>query len=530
MNTVNVHIKSKHNGKNALEMASATKDVEISKYLQSQVLKQPLTVISAPSAAAGGMAVAAAPAAVPQYDPATAPLARNGSVSDHEPVEVVSPSDTHAPSDTSSSPTADLADQDKAWLGDWALAALRDCLARVRSRCAVEINDQQSSSALNLPFLVSVVADHLGAVGGLAGAPWAATIADAASTARGVAQSIASFASLRDELASGKSGKSLPSRVNAVPTHGMGELESLRDALLARASSQSQRMFDPRIPRSDLVIDKRPFARGAFSKAHRGTFQGTPIVAKVFKTDGLAVEDLKVRVAREADAMAKCQHPNIVRCFGVCADFDDEGEDPFVALVMDPYPEGTLTDLMRRHEKGLPGPLAAHILEGVAWGLDALHRQGVVHKDLKTDNILILKEEEELHGVVADFGLSVDLAFSSAQYNLTGGTVTYQAPEQLRPVGPDGKELRLTNKVDMYAFGVVAWCLACNDEPWRGMSVNAIYQIVGDLGQRPTFPPPRDQCWRQIQHLASQCFDADPNKRPTAIEAARSLREAARLG
>ena len=77
----------------------------------------------------------------------------------------------------------------------------------------------------------------------------------------------------------------------------------------------------------------------------------------------------------------------------------------------------------------------------------------------------------------------------------------------------------------MSAFGVVAWVLATNKVPWEGETKHGVAQLVADLGQRPTFPAPTDNTWKNIQALAMRCFDADPAKRPTAHEAATELAE-----
>jgi serine/threonine protein kinase len=417
-----------------------------------------------------------------------------------------------------------LTDKGKALLGDWAVAAQLDLMARVRSLCTEETGPPATATALSdLPSIAALVADHLEAITANTGAPFTTTLATSVQKARSLAQAMADLSALRDELSSGKHGKNLRARISEVPTHDSDEVQALRASLLSQLTPT--RKFDPNIPRSALVLDKKPFAHGAFSKAFKGTYEGLPIVAKVFKTDGMSAEDLKSRVAKEASAMAKCQHPNIVRSFGVCADFEVEDGDPFVALVMEPYPEGTASDLLKKRGGALTGPEAALILEGVAHGLGELHRQGIIHKDLKTDNILIEKDSEDgsLHGIIADFGLSVDLAFSSAQYNLGGGTWNYQAPEQLKPYDSKGNGLRITSKVDMYAFGAVAWALATSKEPWEGETPMGIAQRVVDLNQRPTFPAAPDSSWKVIQSLALRCFETDPEKRPTAQEAAEEL-------
>ncbi len=301
-----------------------------------------------------------------------------------------------------------------------------------------------------------------------------------------------------------------------------------REAEAAVAAAQKSQAEAER--QREATLDKKSFAKGSFSRAYKDTYHDTPIVAKVFKTDEIPADALKKNVAKEATLMAKCSHPCVVRSHGVCADFNEDLEEPFVALVMDAYPEGTARDLLEKTRGPLPSADAARILESVAWGLDHLHGLGIVHKDLKVENILIERGEDgRALGVVSDFGLSVDLASASARYNNSnnsGGTMSYQAPEQLKPPrGPDGiTRIAITPKADMYALGAVAWVLATNQEPWEGEDLPGITQLVADLGKRLIFPAPADEKWAAIQELAKECFSADPNMRPTAQQAAERLR------
>jgi serine/threonine protein kinase len=425
-----------------------------------------------------------------------------------------------AASQPSSSASSALLDaKNKTLLGEWAAAAQSDLLTRLVWLCT------EDAAADLVPATSAIIAqlkDHATA----AGAPYSNETAPASARTLEIARSMADLAALRDELdhPSGPSSSSLRSRIEAMPTHGVEALQTLAATLLAKLPSSSKRpSFNPNIPRSSLTLEDDPFDEGAFSEVFHGSYDGAPIVAKVFKTGKVGAEELKAQVAKEASLLDKCQHPNIVRSYGVCADFTKK--KPFVALVLDPYTDGTLTGLLERTGP-LPGRVAAHILEGVAWGLDALHRQGIIHKDIKADNILLERDDDDpdlFHGVVADFGLSVDLAFSSARTANTSGTWNHQSPEQLKPYDGKGEPIALTAKVDLYALGVVAWTLATNKTPWDGDTQFGLIQRVVDLNQRLEFPPPPDKEWAAIRALALRCFETDPQKRPTAQEMAKAL-------
>jgi serine/threonine protein kinase, bacterial len=190
---------------------------------------------------------------------------------------------------------------------------------------------------------------------------------------------------------------------------------------------------------------------------------------------------------------------------------------PFVSIVMELYPEGNLEDYLKRSGGGLSGPVAARLLEGIACGLEHLHANSVVHKDLKPANVLLRKDDEgDLHALLSDFGLSVDLSLSSHQSNFVGGTYAYQAPEQLNPYDKDEAPLKLTPMVDSYAFGMIAWQMATGKIPWEGETHMGLVQRVCSMGKRPTFPPARDDIWQRIEVLAGLCFEENPEDRPRA--------------
>ncbi len=240
------------------------------------------------------------------------------------------------------------------------------------------------------------------------------------------------------------------------------------------------------------------------------------------------MDQLRATVAKEADLLERCAHPNIAYSYGICADYSDE-DDPFVAIVMELYPEGNLSaHLKQLAGSPLRGAEAARLLEGIAHGLAHLHANGIVHKDLKPENVLLRKDDNgQFHAVLTDFGLSVDLAHSSRRSNISGGTVPYKSPEQLKPQRKDGVALKLTPKADIFSFGVIAWQLAMMQEPWEGETEFGVIDLVCNLGKRPEFPEARDRAWDQIVVLALLCFEAEPQDRPNAEVLARSL---ARIG
>lgn len=158
------------------------------------------------------------------------------------------------------------------------------------------------------------------------------------------------------------------------------------------------------------------------------------------------------RLEREARVMARLRHPNIV------AVHDFQRTDDGAAIVMEFVEGGTLREKLRLHPQGLPLAEALRILRQIAAGLEAAHASGVIHRDMKPENVLI---DRDGMARVTDFGLALPLHEGTTRLTLAGttvGTVDYMAPEQLK--GGD-----LDTRLDVYALGVIAYELLTGQTP-----------------------------------------------------------------
>ncbi|MCP4419859.1 MAG: protein kinase, partial [Chloroflexi bacterium] len=174
------------------------------------------------------------------------------------------------------------------------------------------------------------------------------------------------------------------------------------------------------------------------------------VALKVLPQPLLDRPDLRTRFQREAEAIARLKHPNVVEVY----DYGDQDGQPY--LVMRLMQGGTLKDKM------IDGPLTVAqtlpILHGVANALDAAHKLGIVHRDLKPDNILF---DQYDNPYLSDFGIA---KLGETHATLTGesaiGTPHYISPEQAqgdRPV--DGRS-------DIYALGVVLFEMLSGSRPY----------------------------------------------------------------
>jgi serine/threonine-protein kinase len=183
-------------------------------------------------------------------------------------------------------------------------------------------------------------------------------------------------------------------------------------------------------------------------------------------------EEFAARFVREARAAARLSHPNVV------AVYDQGDEDGTVFLAMELVPGHTLRDLIRK-ESPMPPARALTLLDPVLSALASAHRAGLVHRDVKPENVLIADDGRVK---VADFGLAKAVSADTQHTATRGvliGTVSYLAPELV----VDG---RADARADVYAAGVVLYELLTGAKPHEGESpIQVAYKHVHE-----DVPPP----------------------------------------
>ena len=158
------------------------------------------------------------------------------------------------------------------------------------------------------------------------------------------------------------------------------------------------------------------------------------------------------RLEREAQTMARLRHPNVV------AVHDFQRNDAGAAIIMEFIEGGSLRDWMRQHPYGAPVDETLTLIQQAGAGLSAAHAAGVVHRDMKPENILL---DHQGNVRVTDFGLAVPMRGESARLTLSGttvGTVDYMAPEQMRGGEVDAR-------ADIYALGVLLYEMLTGHTP-----------------------------------------------------------------
>jgi serine/threonine protein kinase len=237
---------------------------------------------------------------------------------------------------------------------------------------------------------------------------------------------------------------------------------------------------------------------------------------KVIHTSLAGDDEFVARFVREARAINRLDHPSIVRVF----DFGRLRDGRFYLAMK--FVEGEPLDELLARAGTLPLAQAADILAQLADAIGHAHARGVIHRDLKPQNLLLSGERL----MVLDFGIAKILRDDPMRLSSTGqvlGTPSYMAPEQLRGVGDDPRS-------DLYALGCIAYELVTGAPPFFG---EATELAEAHLGQRPASPSSRRRegpIPRELEALIMRCLEKDPRDRYSSAPELRAHLEAIRLG
>lgn len=284
-----------------------------------------------------------------------------------------------------------------------------------------------------------------------------------------------------------------------------------------------------------LVLGAR-LGRGGFAEVYVGYTgtggDGPPVAVKVFLPTRYMRSHTQHMLTREISLLTQADHPNIVRFLGLTV-VDHHGgmAGSHPALVMELCSGGSLSAAL--HKRGsdpaytaLTGEWKHSVVHDVALGVDYLHAQGWMHRDIKPQNILLDGARPLPHAKVADFGLATKLG--ATQPSARVGTYRYMAPEV--------HFLRYTHTADVYSFGVLLWEVLYVEQPWNRMSDEEVIVAVTAHHQRPhsgsacgtlAAPPGpnADRFLAKMHSLMRECWHQSPSARPGMSRVAKMLGE-----
>ncbi|KAJ1436971.1 Serine-threonine/tyrosine-protein kinase, catalytic domain [Sesbania bispinosa] len=259
---------------------------------------------------------------------------------------------------------------------------------------------------------------------------------------------------------------------------------------------------------------------GTFGTVYHGKWRGTDVAIKrindrCFAGKPSEQERLRADFWNEAVKLADLHHPNVVAFYGVVLD----GPGGSVATVTEYMVNGSLRNSLQKNGRNLDKRKRLLIAMDVAFGMEYLHGKNIVHFDLKSDNLLVnLRDPHRPICKVGDLGLSK----VKCQTLISGGvrgTLPWMAPELL-----NGSSSLVSEKVDVFSFGIVMWELLTGEEPYADLHYGA---IIGGIVNNTLRPPVPESCDPEWRLLMERCWSSEPSERPSFTEIANELRSMA---
>jgi TolB-like protein/Flp pilus assembly protein TadD len=237
-----------------------------------------------------------------------------------------------------------------------------------------------------------------------------------------------------------------------------------------------------------------------------------PVTLKVISEKYVGDESARLRFLREARAAAKVRHPNVASVFRL----GRSGGEYFYAME---FVEGETLERLIKRSRRIEVKLALEITSQVAAGLDAVHEQKLVHRDIKSTNIMVrLKDDGGVTAKIIDLGLAKGVSEPGTESAIStpgvfAGTPAFASPEQFAG-------LSLDIRSDLYSLGVTLWEMLIGQAPFRGPPTEVMYQHQHS-------PLPVDQLKelpRPVVVLLQVLLEKDPGQRiQTPVEVLKAI-------
>src|SRR6059036_1764920 len=238
------------------------------------------------------------------------------------------------------------------------------------------------------------------------------------------------------------------------------------------------------------------------------------VAIKVLPPELAFREEIRIRFLREAETAARLSHPHIVPIHSV-----GEGPDGLVYFVM-AYVDGESVAAKLKRRGSLPAEESRRIMQETADALGAAHALGIIHRDVKPDNILL--EGSRGRVVVTDFGIAKALSSTTGPATLTATGVAIGTPHYMSPEQAAG-DREIDGRSDLYSLGVVAYQMLTGELPFNAPTVPGI--LMKQITELP--PPIGEKCPECPDDLAAcvmRCLEKEPEARwPTADALRRAL-------
>lgn len=257
-------------------------------------------------------------------------------------------------------------------------------------------------------------------------------------------------------------------------------------------------------------------AEGSVSRVWIAHWEGKLVVVKVLKAGLLQDKKSRCSFEREVEILSQLRHPCICSFFGPCL---QQGRP---SIVLEYMKCGALYNFLHglapdgqsaANAAALTAKLLVRIVLEVARGLHYLHSEKIMHRDVKSANVLL---DEQWHAKLADFNISKNNTLNAANANHTGeaGTYRYMAPEVIQ-------NKPYNCKCDIYSFGILLWEVLHMKVPFTGIHQVRVAFMVAMENKRPqiSLRPPLERFGEVIE----ACWQSEPKMRPDMNDVIRLL-------
>ncbi|KRZ69962.1 Mitogen-activated protein kinase kinase kinase 12, partial [Trichinella papuae] len=235
----------------------------------------------------------------------------------------------------------------------------------------------------------------------------------------------------------------------------------------------------------ESITDLQWLGAGSQGAVFLGRFNGESVAVKKLQHIG----ETNIRHLRHL-----C-HPNVIKFRGVCT------QAPCYCIIMEYCSQGQLYELLRSG-KQLSPKLTLDWAKQIASGMHYLHQQKIIHRDLKSPNVLVTNEDLLK---ISDFGTSRHWSQQNSTRMTFCGTASWMAPEVIR-------NEPCSDKVDVWSYGIVLWELLTCEVPYQDVDPTAVMWGVGSHSLQLPIPHSTPE---GLQLLLKQCWSAKPRNRPS---------------
>ncbi|VAH63433.1 unnamed protein product [Triticum turgidum subsp. durum] len=252
------------------------------------------------------------------------------------------------------------------------------------------------------------------------------------------------------------------------------------------------------VDRKQLLIGQK-FAYGAHSRLFHGIYKEVPVAVKFIRQpdvdeDAELASQLEKQFNTEVVTLSRLQHRNVIKLVGACT------SPPVFCVITEFLSGGSLRSFLHKQEhKSLPLDKIISVGLDIAHGMGYVHSQGIVHRDVKPENIIFDGDCAK----IVDFGIACEEAYCDPLAN-DPGTFRWMAPEMMKHK-PYGR------KVDVYSFGLILWEMLTGSVPYEDLTPFQAAFAVFDKNVRPAIPA---TCPAALRVLIEQCWALQADKRP----------------